>query len=147
MTTNRVLWLGVVATIVSGSVAFGATYIYPKKGQSKQRQDKDKGECTVWATDQTGFDPANPPPRPAAPQGGLGAVAAVDSATGFRSRSWKIRCASRQQAEPGLASVVCPEKHANSSKSRRPAPASRVVIPITSTCGTGHRPPLIAAAH
>lgn len=65
--SNRVPWLAVVATFVTGSVAFAGTYIYPKKGQSKQQQDKDKGACTVWATDQTGFDPANPPPPPAAP--------------------------------------------------------------------------------
>jgi type IV secretory pathway VirB10-like protein len=67
MATYRVLWLSVIVALVSGSVVSAATYIYPKKGQSKQRQNKDKGECTVWATDETGFDPANPPPPPAAP--------------------------------------------------------------------------------
>jgi hypothetical protein len=35
--------VAVVATFVTGSVAFAGTYIYPKKGQSKQQQDKDKG--------------------------------------------------------------------------------------------------------
>ena len=35
--------------------------IYPAKGQSAEQQQKDVGECKSWATDQTGFDPANPP--------------------------------------------------------------------------------------
>ena len=66
MRIHRIAWLGLVAAIVS-SPALAATYIYPTKGQSKTQQNKDKGECTVWATDQTGFDPANPPPAPKAP--------------------------------------------------------------------------------
>lgn len=49
--------------------------VYPAKGQSAQQMDKDKGECTTWAKQQTGVDPvalaqksaAQPPP--AAPQG------------------------------------------------------------------------------
>lgn len=35
--------------------------IYPAKGQSKEQQQKDKGECYAWAMDETGFDPANTP--------------------------------------------------------------------------------------
>ena len=46
--------------------------VYPAKGQSAQQQQKDEGECHVWAKNQTGVDPAAmaaapapPPPRPA----------------------------------------------------------------------------------
>jgi hypothetical protein len=35
--------------------------IYPAKGQTKEQQQKDKGECYAWAMDETGFDPANTP--------------------------------------------------------------------------------------
>lgn len=32
--------------------------IYPSKGQSAQQQQKDEGECYVWAKNSTGIDPA-----------------------------------------------------------------------------------------
>ena len=41
--------------------------VYPAKGQNAQQQQKDQGECATWAKQQTGYDPANPPPPPAAP--------------------------------------------------------------------------------
>ena len=47
--------------------------IYPAKGQSTEQQQKDDGECYVWAKNATGVDPvalsASPPPTPAPPQG------------------------------------------------------------------------------
>ena len=44
-------------------------FLYPKKGQSAEQQDKDKYECHQWAVGQTGFDPMNPPKAPdATPQ-------------------------------------------------------------------------------
>jgi hypothetical protein len=33
-------------------------YVYPKKGQSVEQQDKDRYECHRWAVSQTGFDPS-----------------------------------------------------------------------------------------
>ncbi|MGI9493545.1 MAG: YMGG-like glycine zipper-containing protein [Geminicoccaceae bacterium] len=39
-------------------------YIYPNQGQSPEQQQTDQGECHVWAVQETGFDPANPPPPP-----------------------------------------------------------------------------------
>jgi hypothetical protein len=33
-------------------------FIYPNKGQSAQQEQKDKNECYEWASQQTGFDPA-----------------------------------------------------------------------------------------
>ena len=50
-------------------VRFGITkpIIYPAKGQSPQQQQKDEGECHVWAKQNTGVDPAalaaSPPPQ------------------------------------------------------------------------------------
>lgn len=40
-------------------------YAYPLHGQPPQQQDRDHYECSVWATQQTGFDPSAPgvPPQ------------------------------------------------------------------------------------
>lgn len=40
-------------------------YAYPQRGQSAEQQDRDHYECSVWATQQTGFDPSAPgvPPQ------------------------------------------------------------------------------------
>jgi hypothetical protein len=32
-------------------------YFYPTQGQSEEQQDRDRYDCHVWATRQTGFDP------------------------------------------------------------------------------------------
>ena len=32
-------------------------FVYPKQGQSEQRQASDRFQCHQWAVDQTGFDP------------------------------------------------------------------------------------------
>lgn len=49
---------------------------YPAKGQSQAKQDKDEGECHVWAKNKTGIDPAalaaNPPPQETGPAVGGG---------------------------------------------------------------------------
>jgi Glycine zipper 2TM domain len=40
-------------------------YAYPLHGQPPQQQDRDHYECSIWATQQTGFDPSAPgvPPQ------------------------------------------------------------------------------------
>ena len=43
---------------------------YPAKGQSGQQQNRDQGECQVWAQQTTGINPANLPPPQAAQQTG-----------------------------------------------------------------------------
>jgi hypothetical protein len=49
--------------------------IYPSKGQSADQQNKDQGECYVWAKQQTGVDPAavaqasSSQPPPSGPRG------------------------------------------------------------------------------
>lgn len=35
-------------------------YAYPVRGQSAQQQQSDRGQCSGWALQQSGFDPANP---------------------------------------------------------------------------------------
>jgi len=35
-------------------------YAYPLHGQPPQQQDRDHYECSIWATQQTGFDPSAP---------------------------------------------------------------------------------------
>jgi len=60
--------------MAAGSV-YAATdlYIYPKSGQDEGLQRRDRYECHVWASGQTGFDPSTyqapqrvilPPPGP-----------------------------------------------------------------------------------
>jgi hypothetical protein len=36
-------------------------FIYPRKGQSEEQQDKDRYECHTWAVGQTNFDPTRNP--------------------------------------------------------------------------------------
>lgn len=40
-------------------------FAYPQRGQTPDQQDRDRYECSVWATQQTGFDPSAPgvPPQ------------------------------------------------------------------------------------
>ena len=45
----------VVGTANDGGVA--RTFVYPKQGQSAEKQASDEYECHRWAVDQTGFDP------------------------------------------------------------------------------------------
>ena len=49
---------------------------YPAKGQSQAKQDKDEGECHVWAKNKTGIDPAavatSPAPQETGPATGGG---------------------------------------------------------------------------
>ena len=35
-------------------------FLYPTRGQSPDRQDRDRYECHVWAVRQSGFDPSAP---------------------------------------------------------------------------------------
>ena len=40
-------------------------YAYPLRGQPAEQQDRDHYDCSIWATQQTGFDPSAPgvPPQ------------------------------------------------------------------------------------
>jgi hypothetical protein len=64
---NRTRWivLAAVAAMISVPVLADPVFIYPAKGQSEQQTQKDKADCSQWATQQTGFDPTAPaPPAP-----------------------------------------------------------------------------------
>ncbi len=39
----------------------GRLFIYPRQGQSQEKQDSDRYECHSWAVSQTSFDPTKPP--------------------------------------------------------------------------------------
>ena len=55
--------------LVTASAAAGAQqFVYPARGQSPQQQRSDEASCHSWAVQQTGFDPAKPPPATAAPK-------------------------------------------------------------------------------
>lgn len=49
---------------------------YPAKGQTAATQSRDEGDCSVWARNKTGVDPAqlaaNPPPQETGPAVGGG---------------------------------------------------------------------------
>lgn len=48
---------------LSGS-AIAEQYVFPAKGQTPEQQKADESACHSWAMQQTGFDPAKPPPPP-----------------------------------------------------------------------------------
>ena len=87
LVTRGVTWvlgaLGTVALLAGGAVGQG--YVYPAKGQSPQQQQKDQAECSGWAMQQSGANPAAVPPPPG-PQGqvlrGAGRGAAVGAVGG-----------------------------------------------------------------
>ncbi|MFI5314542.1 MAG: glycine zipper family protein [Myxococcota bacterium] len=60
---------------LAGAAAAQGLIIYPSKGQSQEQQNKDQGECQIWAKNNTGIDPlalANQASQPTAstqPQG------------------------------------------------------------------------------
>jgi hypothetical protein len=68
-----------MAALALALPAGAAQVVYPAKGQSADQQKKDESACYSWATQQTGFDPAKPPPAAApaqpAPVTGSGARA------------------------------------------------------------------------
>src|SRR5712691_4305295 len=80
--TRLALFASALLVLSLPIVASAQLYIYPDRGQTPQQQESDKGQCYMWAVQQTGFDPANPrvaqappppmyPGQPQAPQGGL----------------------------------------------------------------------------
>jgi len=49
--------------VITGSMdasAQGNLMIYPKSGQSPQKQQQDQYQCHTWAVQQSGYDPASP---------------------------------------------------------------------------------------
>ena len=58
---------GVLCVILPVALSAAPQVPYPAKGQSPQTQESDQRECSTWAIEQTGFDPAAPPPQLAPP--------------------------------------------------------------------------------
>jgi hypothetical protein len=52
---TSVLELFSASAIAQGSPQL---YIYPRKNQSSQQEDRDRYECHTWAAEQTGYDPS-----------------------------------------------------------------------------------------
>jgi hypothetical protein len=68
MRTRTFIAIGaLLAALPLAAAAQQRPIAYPAQGQSQARQDKDDGECHVWARNKTGIDPAvtasNPPPQ------------------------------------------------------------------------------------
>jgi hypothetical protein len=55
-----------VAELPKGEVSLtppeSLIFIYPRHGQSEQKQAEDRQECHGWAISQAGYDPTKPPP-------------------------------------------------------------------------------------
>ena len=79
------LWLAMLLGIANGPALAQQMYVYPNKGQTADQQGKDQYECSSWATQQTGFNPATPPPvsqSSAPPPPGVLGTAARGAAVG-----------------------------------------------------------------
>ena len=70
---------GVIGLFVFSSASLASDFfVYPKNDQTAEQQQKDEGECYVWAKNQTGFDPmAVPTATEPAPQVDSGADGSV----------------------------------------------------------------------
>ncbi len=66
----KIFTLGTAVIFISMSLpaASQQMYFYPTKGQTPQQQQADHGQCHVWATQQSGFDPARAPIPSSGPQ-------------------------------------------------------------------------------
>jgi len=51
--------VGATLMILAIAAEAGKPIAYPAKGQSAEQQNKDDGDCYVWAKQNTGIDPAN----------------------------------------------------------------------------------------
>lgn len=55
------LKLFIVASLLICASSYAGLVIYPAGGQSPEQQQTDEGECHVWAVNNSGYDPTNPP--------------------------------------------------------------------------------------
>ncbi|MGB8250887.1 MAG: hypothetical protein WCF02_11260, partial [Azonexus sp.] len=60
---KRFLMLALTAALLPAAIA--QQYVYPAKGPSPQQQKSDEAACRSWAIQQSGYDPAKPPPKQA----------------------------------------------------------------------------------
>jgi hypothetical protein len=66
----------IAALLSFGPISASELIIFPAQGQSEEQQQKDEGECFVWARNKTGIDPMaqDVAAAPAAQQSAGGAV-------------------------------------------------------------------------
>jgi hypothetical protein len=55
---KKIAIAAVTAALVAGAAHAQKPIVYPAKGQSPQQQQRDDGDCYVWAKNNTGIDPA-----------------------------------------------------------------------------------------
>ena len=72
-------------------------FIYPKEGQTKEKQEMDEFQCHKWAVGQTGVDPMNQQPAP---------VAQVQPQTQSRRRGGLLRGAGRGAALGAVGGAI-----------------------------------------
>ena len=75
MRTMTMIAAATLLAMLAQAAPAQAPVAYPAKGQSQAKQDKDEGECHVWAKNKTGVDPAvasSPAPRETGPAVGGG---------------------------------------------------------------------------
>ena len=51
---------GGAAGALAAAEPSGQLFVYPNEGQSEEQTRRDRYECYVWASEQSGFDPAQP---------------------------------------------------------------------------------------
>jgi hypothetical protein len=84
---TRLVSIPVVIALLAGS-AEAQQYVYPARGQSPAKQQKDEAACSSWARTQSGYDPAHPPtvapvtPEPVTGSGSRAKGAAVGAIGG-----------------------------------------------------------------
>lgn len=81
----RIIAAALLGTTAAVAIAQQKPVIYPAKGQSAEQQQKDDGECYVWAKNTTGVDPAavaSATPATQAPPKGQVAKGAMRGAVG-----------------------------------------------------------------
>ncbi|HTY67999.1 MAG TPA: glycine zipper family protein [Alphaproteobacteria bacterium] len=65
---TRCALLALAATAAMVAAAHAQVMVYPARGQTQAQQQRDTGECTGWAQQQSGFNPTAPvnmaPPPP-----------------------------------------------------------------------------------
>jgi hypothetical protein len=64
---TKICWaLALCIMFFIGNVGTGNAemFIYPKEGQSKEKQEMDEFQCHKWAVEQTGVDPMKQQPAP-----------------------------------------------------------------------------------
>ena len=82
------------------------TYVYPAKGQSPEQQAQDEAACHSWATQQTGFDPAQPASAPVAPAPAPAPVASGGRVRGAAAGATAAAITDNDKSDAALAGAV-----------------------------------------